>query len=38
MATEKYTDIFEVTYQGRAKSLTEWAKGKSIRDPSAFPQ
>ena len=26
------TDTFEVTYQGRAKSMTEWAKGKSIRD------
>ena len=25
------TDAFEVTYQGRAKSLTEWSKGKSIR-------
>ncbi len=25
---------FEVTYQGRAKSLAEWAKGKSIRDLS----
>ncbi len=26
------TDAFEVTYQGRTKSLTEWAKGKSIRE------
>lgn len=26
------TDAFEVTYQGRNKSITEWAKGKSIRD------
>ena len=25
------TDAFEVTYQGRSKSLTEWAQGKSIR-------
>ena len=25
------TDAFEVTYQGRTKPLTEWAKGKSIR-------
>jgi hypothetical protein len=25
---------FEVTYQGRTKSLTEWAKGKSIRELS----
>ena len=24
-------DAFEVTYQGRTKSITEWAKGKSIR-------
>lgn len=28
------TDAFEVTYQGRAKSMSEWAKGKSIRDLS----
>ena len=27
---------FEVTYQGRAKSLTEWGKGKSIRDLSGI--
>lgn len=27
---------FEVTYQGRAKSLTEWAKGKSIRELSGI--
>ena len=26
------TTAFEVTYQGRTKSLTEWAKGKSIRE------
>jgi predicted ATPase len=26
------TDAFEVTYQGRTKSINEWAKGKSIRD------
>lgn len=26
------TDAFEVTYQGRTKLLTEWAKGKSIRE------
>lgn len=25
------TDAFEVTYQGRAKSLPEWARGKAIR-------
>ena len=30
------SDAFEVTYQGRAKSLTEWAKGKSIRDLSGL--
>jgi len=30
------TDAFEVTYQGRAKSLTEWAKGKSIRELSGI--
>jgi hypothetical protein len=30
------SDGFEVTYQGRAKSLTEWAKGKSIRDLSGL--
>lgn len=28
------SDAFEVTYQGRAKSMTEWVKGKSIRDLS----
>lgn len=26
------TEAFEVTYGGHTKSLTEWAKGKSIRD------
>jgi len=26
------TDAFDVTYQGRTKTLVEWAKGKSIRD------
>ena len=30
------SDAFEVTYQGRAKSLTEWAKGKSIRELSGI--
>jgi hypothetical protein len=25
-------DAFEITYQGRAKSMTEWTKGMSIRD------
>ena len=28
------SDAFEVTYQGRTKSMTEWAKDKTIRDPS----
>ncbi|WP_437193954.1 DUF6079 family protein [Planctomicrobium sp. SH527] len=30
------TDAFEITYQGRAKSMVEWAKGKSIRDLSGL--
>ncbi len=30
------TTAFEVTYQGRAKSLTDWAKGKSIRELSGI--
>jgi hypothetical protein len=30
------TTSFEVTYQGRTKSLTEWAKGKSIRELSGI--
>ncbi len=30
------TTAFEVTYQGRSKSLTEWAKGKSIRELSGI--
>ncbi len=30
------SDAFEVTYQGRTKSLAEWAKGKSIRDLSGL--
>ena len=29
-------DAFEVTYQGRSKSIPEWAKGKSIRDLSGL--
>ena len=29
-------DAFEVTYQGRTKSITEWAKGKSIRELSGI--
>ena len=29
-------DAFEMTYQGRGKSLVEWAKGKSIRDLSGI--
>ena len=30
------TTAFEVTYQGRSKSMTEWARGKSIRDLSGI--
>ena len=30
------TEAFEVTYQGRAKALSEWAKGKSIRELSGL--
>ncbi len=30
------TTAFEVTHQGRAKSLTEWARGKSIRELSGI--
>ena len=30
------TTAFEVTYEGRTKSLTEWAKGKSIRELSGI--
>ncbi len=30
------TEAFEVTYQGRSKSMPEWAKGKSIRDLSGL--
>ena len=30
------TDAFEVTYQGRSKTITEWAEGKSIRDLSGI--
>lgn len=30
------TNAFEVTYQGRTKSIAEWAKGKSIRDLSGL--
>ncbi len=29
-------DAYQVTYQGRTKSLTEWAKGKSIRELSGI--
>ncbi len=29
-------DAFEITHQGRTKSMTEWAKGKSIRDLSGI--
>ena len=30
------TDAFDVTYQGRTKSLIEWTKGKSIRELSSI--
>jgi hypothetical protein len=30
------TSAFEVTYQGRTKSIAEWAKGKSVRDLSGL--
>jgi len=30
------TEAFEVTYQGRTKSLVEWAKGKPIRELSGI--
>ena len=30
------TSSFEVTYQGRTKSIAEWAKGKSVRDLSGL--
>ena len=30
------TDALEVTYQGRTKSITEWAKGKPIRELSGI--
>ncbi len=34
---QKYmADAFEVTYQGRTKSLLEWAKGRSIRELSGI--
>ncbi|OPX79392.1 MAG: hypothetical protein A4E45_00671 [Methanosaeta sp. PtaB.Bin039] len=29
------TNAFEVTYQGRSKSMIDWAKGRSIRELSA---
>ena len=30
------SDAFEVTYQGRTRSMTEWTKGKSVRDLSGL--
>ena len=30
------SDAFDVTYQGRTRTLSEWAKGKSIRDLSGL--
>ncbi|MBN2885452.1 MAG: ATP-binding protein, partial [Chromatiaceae bacterium] len=33
---KRMIEAFEVTYQGRVKSMTEWAKGQSIRDLSGL--
>ena len=33
---KQMADSFELTYQGRSKTITEWAKGKSIRDLSGI--
>lgn len=33
---QKLTSAFEVTYQGRSKPITDWVKGKSIRDLSGL--
>ncbi len=33
---KQMADAFEVTYQARARSITEWAKGKSIRELSGI--
>ena len=33
---KQMTDVFEVAYQGRSKSLIEWAKGRSIRELSGI--
>ena len=33
---KRMTDAFEITYQGRTKSIAEWAKGNSIRDLSGL--
>ncbi|MBI4830792.1 MAG: ATP-binding protein, partial [Candidatus Lindowbacteria bacterium] len=33
---ENMTTAFDVTYGGRTKSLTEWAKGKSVRELSGI--
>lgn len=30
------TEAFEITYQGRSKTITRWAKGKSIRELSGI--
>lgn len=34
---KRMADAFEVTYQGRTKSLTEWAKGKNLREITGVP-
>ena len=34
---KRMADAFEVTYQGRTKSLTEWAKGKNLREIAGIP-
>ena len=33
---KRMSDAFEVTYQGRTKSIPEWAKGTPIRDQSGL--
>jgi len=32
------TTVFQLTYQGRTKLITEWVKGKSIRDVAGLSQ
>jgi len=33
---KQMADAYEITHQGRTKSMSEWAKGKSIRDLSGI--